>query len=111
VNSPKRRILAGALALTLVAAACGNDDDTADTAGGSDDTAEAPAGDGGVSGSILVSGSSTVEPISATVGNAFADLNGNVAITVNGPGTGDGFAQFCAGETDVSNASRPIKAE
>ncbi len=34
-----------------------------------------------------------------------------VAITVEGPGTGDGFAKFCAGETDISDASRPISEE
>ena len=63
------------------------------------------------SGSIFVSGSSTVEPISIAAGNAFADANPGVAITVEGPGTGDGFAKFCAGETDISDASRAIKAE
>lgn len=75
--------------------------DTADTA------TEAPAGD--LSGQIVVSGSSTVEPISIAAGDAFADLNPNVAILVDGPGTGDGFARFCAGETDISDASRPIR--
>ncbi len=58
-----------------------------------------------------MSGSSTVEPISIAVGNAFSDDHPGVAITVDGPGTGDGFARFCAGETDISDASRPIKAE
>ncbi len=64
-----------------------------------------------LSGSIFVSGSSTVEPISIAAGNAFADMAPGVAVTVEGPGTGDGFAKFCAGETDVSDASRAIKAE
>ena len=41
----------------------------------------------------------------------FAESNPDVAITVDGPGTGDGFARFCAGETDISDASRPISAE
>jgi len=69
-----------------------------------------PAG-GDVSGQVVVSGSSTVEPISIAVGAAFSDLNSGVAVTVDGPGTGDGFARFCAGETDISDASRPIKDE
>ena len=69
---------------------------------------DAPAEAGSVSGSIAVSGSSTVEPISAAVGAAFSDLNPDVAITVDGPGTGDGFAQFCAGEIDVS--TRPARS-
>ena len=65
----------------------------------------------GLSGSIAVSGSSTVEPISAAAAQEFAAANPDVAITVDGPGTGDGFARFCAGETDISDASRPISAE
>ncbi len=76
-------------------------------------TASAPAYEipSDLSGSIAVSGSSTVEPISAATATAFAEANPDVAITVDGPGTGDGFARFCAGETDVSDASRPISAE
>jgi len=60
---------------------------------------------------VIVSGSSTVEPISALVAQRLVrDVDG-VAITVDGPGTGDGFERFCNGETDVSDASRPIKDE
>jgi phosphate transport system substrate-binding protein len=65
----------------------------------------------GLSGSISISGSSTVEPISAAAATIFAESNPDLAVTVDGPGTGDGFARFCAGETDVSDASRPISAE
>jgi phosphate transport system substrate-binding protein len=112
VNTPKRRILAGALALTLVAAACGSDDDSSSDATDAPAATDAPdEGGGDLSGSIFVSGSSTVEPISIAAGNAFADANPGVAITVEGPGTGDGFAKFCNGETDISDASRAIKAE
>ena len=117
MNTPKRRILAGALALTLVAAACGSDDDTSTatdapaTSDNMSETTDAGAEGGDLSGSIFVSGSSTVEPISIAAGNAFADANPGVAITVEGPGTGDGFAKFCAGETDISDASRAISEE
>jgi phosphate transport system substrate-binding protein len=130
VNSPKRRILAGALALTLVAAACGSDDDTSsDTEAPAateaesetteaetettDEMTETTEGEatGDLSGSIVVTGSSTVEPISIAAGDAFADANPGVAVSVSGPGTGDGFAQFCAGEADISDASRAIKDE
>jgi phosphate transport system substrate-binding protein len=62
----------------------------------------------GVSGEITISGSSTVEPISAAAQAAFNAANPDVAITVEGPGTGDGFARFCAGEIDIADASRPI---
>jgi len=65
----------------------------------------------GLSGEIVVSGSSTVEPISNLVGELFLEDNGDVALSVDGPGTGDGFELFCAGETDISDASRAIKDE
>lgn len=61
---------------------------------------------------ILISGSSTVEPISALNAEKFVEESAQpVALTVEGPGTGDGFELFCEGETDVSDASRPIKEE
>jgi phosphate transport system substrate-binding protein len=69
---------------------------------------EAPAG---VTGSITVSGSSTVEPISTGVAELFKETNPDFQWSIEGPGTGDGFKRFCAGETDISDASRPIKTE
>ena len=60
---------------------------------------------------IFISGSSTVEPISGLVAELFAERAPDVAITVEGPGTGDGFELFCAGETDINDASRPIEEE
>ena len=97
-------VLAALLALSLVAAACGGDDDgTGGTDGG--DAAQ------GFTGTINISGSSTVEPISALVAELFNEDNPDVQIRVDGPGTGDGFELFCAGDTDISDASRPIAAE
>jgi len=52
-----------------------------------------------------------VEPISSLVAELFAEENPDVEITVEGPGTGDGFELFCNGETDISDASRPIEEE
>lgn len=74
---------------------------------------EAPAGEApaGVSGAITVSGSSTVEPISTGVAELLKEANPEFNFTIEGPGTGDGFKRFCAGETDISDASRKIKAE
>lgn len=60
---------------------------------------------------ITVSGSSTVEPITSLVAESFSADNPDVGISVDGPGTGDGFELFCNGETDISDASRPIKDE
>jgi phosphate transport system substrate-binding protein len=115
--------------LTLVAAACGSDDDTSsdteapaateaesettEATETTDEMTETTEGEatGDLSGSIVVTGSSTVEPISIAAGDAFADLNPSVAVQVSGPGTGDGFAQFCNGEADISDASRAISEE
>jgi len=62
-----------------------------------------------VEGSVFVSGSSTVEPISLVVAEEFHFMNPNWAYRVTGPGTTTGFDQFCNGETDISDASRGIK--
>jgi phosphate transport system substrate-binding protein len=101
----KTSMVAGLAALSLLAAGCGGDD----TAGGG-------GGGGGedlstLTGEIFISGSSTVEPISSLVAELFAEEAPDVQITVEGPGTGDGFELFCNGETDVSDASRPIEEE
>ena len=69
------------------------------------------AADGGLSGKVVVSGSSTVQPISELAAEEFHREAPDVTISVDGPGTGDGFALFCKGETDISDASRPIKDE
>jgi phosphate transport system substrate-binding protein len=106
----RRRLamLAIPLCLSLLAAACGDDDDDS-TSTGNDGGSEEPAGD--LSGSVNISGSSTVEPISSLVAEDFQAENEGVDVAVDGPGTGDGFELFCNGETDISDASRPIKDE
>ena len=69
-------------------------------------------GDGSDAGDVTISGSSTVEPISSAVAEEFVDVYDEpFAISVDGPGTGDGFERFCNGETDIADASRPIKPE
>jgi phosphate transport system substrate-binding protein len=110
------------LALLLLASACGDDDD--DDAGDGDATdttaasgTETTAGGGGgttldlgsLSGEITISGSSTVEPISTVVLGKFEELAPDVSVSVEGPGTTAGFEKFCAGETDINDASRPIR--
>jgi phosphate transport system substrate-binding protein len=62
-----------------------------------------------LSGEISISGSSTVQPISQGVAERFNEIHPAVAIRVDGPGTGDGFQLFCAGEIDISDASRAIR--
>ena len=58
-----------------------------------------------------MSGSSTVEPISIAVAEEFSEARPEVAISVDGPGTGDGFELFCDGLTDINDASSKIKPE
>ena len=61
---------------------------------------------------MFVTGSSTVEPISVAVSELADELTGgDLAVSVEGPGTGDGFSKFCAGEADIADASRRIKDE
>jgi len=87
-------LLGGAV---LIAGGCGSDD----------------SGDGGssLSGAVTADGSSTVFPIGQAVGEEFRTENGDVEVSVGTSGTGGGFEKFCRGETDISNASRPIKGE
>ena len=92
--------LAAALALTV--AACGGDE-TSGTASGGD------GGGGDLSGKIAIDGSSTVAPFAQAAAELFNEENPDVQITVGTSGTGGGFEKFCAGETDISDASRPIK--
>jgi phosphate transport system substrate-binding protein len=116
-----KRVGALAFAATLFVAACsgggGATTAPASTAAESAPAESAPAEGssaatgGAVTGSINVSGSSTVEPISTGVAEALAASNPDFKYTIEGPGTGDGFKKFCAGETDISDASRKIKDE
>jgi phosphate transport system substrate-binding protein len=87
--------------LALGVAACGDDDD------------EASASDSGgdLSGTISIDGSSTVQPFAEAAGELFKEENSGVDVTVGAAGTSGGFEKFCAGETDISDASRPIEPE
>lgn len=116
-------LLAGAAgALALAAVACGGDDDddddtpttgasatATDGATGTGTTASETIDYGSLSGTIEVDGSSTVYPISQALVEEFSGEAKNVNISVAFSGTGGGFEKFCRGETQVSNASRPIK--
>src|SRR5919112_4830509 len=87
------------LALSLVLAACGG------SAGGGE------GGGGQVSGTINIEGSSTVQPITQAAAELFREENPDARIEVGGAGTSDGFEAFCQGDTQISDASRPIEAE
>ncbi len=81
-------------------AACGDDDDDNGNGGGES-----------LSGAIRIDGSSTVAPLSEPVGELFNEENPDVRVAVGTSGTGGGFEKFCAGETDISDASREIAPE
>src|SRR5690606_25422557 len=67
---------------------------------------------GALSGSLEIAASSTVYPVSQAVAEEFmAENRGGVRVTVGVSGTGGGFRRFCAGETEISNASRAIKPD
>ena len=87
------------IAFALFAAGCSS----------SDDDVSGEDGAASNSGSISVTGSSTVEPITNLLAEAFAAKNPNVAFSVAGPGSGDGHKAACAGEVPIWNSSRQIK--
>jgi phosphate transport system substrate-binding protein len=93
--------LAACCFLALGAAACGDDDDSGGSSSGSSS--------GDLSGTIRIDGSSTVGPFAQAAAEEFQGQNPDVRVTVGIAGTGGGFEKFCAGETDISDASRPIE--
>ena len=102
-------VLLAIAVLALGAAACGGDDDD-DTTAAAGATTEADTTEA-LSGTIEIDGSSTVGPLAIGAAEAFREEQSDVTINVGTAGTGGGFERFCAGETDISNASRPIDEE
>lgn len=88
-------VAAGALSVGIVA--CGGSDSGSDASG--------------LSGTIRIDGSSTVAPLTEAVAEEFQANNPDVKVTVGTSGTGGGFEKFCAGETDINDASRAIEPE
>jgi phosphate transport system substrate-binding protein len=100
-----RTPIVGALAaFALLLTACGGQEDPG--------TGTIDGGDGdAVSGAVVVDGSSTVAPLAEAAADLFGAEAGDVNVTIATSGTGGGFEKFCAGETDISNASRAIDEE
>ena len=94
-------VVVAAMILVVGVAACGSSDDTTGGSGGGGD----------LSGSVRIDGSSTVAPLTEAVAEEFMAENSGVRVTVGTSGTGGGFEKFCAGETDISDASRAIEPE
>jgi phosphate transport system substrate-binding protein len=99
-TSHRLALASGAVALALTLAACGGAD-----------AGEASGGESSASGSVAVDGSSTVYPMSVAAQELLSEENPDVQVTVGESGTGGGFEAFCAGETDISDASRPIEED
>lgn len=89
--------------VALLAVACGDDDDDDD-----DDTGDGGTDYSSFSGNIDIDGSSTVYPITVAMAEEFG-LASDVTVNVGLSGTGGGFESFCRGETQISDASRPIR--
>lgn len=96
------KVAAVVIPAALLLAACGGTNTDAEG------SASAPAAS---ASEIRIDGSSTVAPLSAAAGELFKAENPDVNVSVGTSGTGGGFKKFCAGETDISNASRQIKDE
>ncbi|MGH3757554.1 PstS family phosphate ABC transporter substrate-binding protein [Actinophytocola sp.] len=99
----RARAVVVVVAAGMTLAACGGSDGGGENAGG--------GGGEALSGPVVIDGSSTVEPLSSAAAELFMGENPEVNVTVGTSGTGGGFEKFCAGETDISDASRPIKDE
>ncbi|WP_037972533.1 PstS family phosphate ABC transporter substrate-binding protein [Streptosporangium amethystogenes] len=112
MTSGQRRLSAVATAALVVslAAACGGD---AKPGSDGSTSSAAPATEAGatLSGEVKIDGSSTVAPLTQAASELFGEEQPQVKVPVGTSGTGGGFEKFCAGETDISNASRAIKDE
>jgi phosphate transport system substrate-binding protein len=97
---PSRSLLVLGLIAALLLAGCGRSDK--ESKGGSN---------GDLSGRISADGSSTVGPFVTTAAEDFQKEQSGVQVTVGISGTGGGFERFCRGETDLSDASRPIEGD
>ncbi|HEV2798371.1 MAG TPA: PstS family phosphate ABC transporter substrate-binding protein [Nocardioides sp.] len=104
ITSHRWATASGAAVLALTLAACGGADAGTDTGGGD-------SGSGSVSGSVAVDGSSTVYPMSVAAQELLNEENPDIQVTVGEAGTGGGFEVFCTGDTDISDASRPIEED
>jgi phosphate transport system substrate-binding protein len=100
-------VLAMVASLAFVVAACGDDDEEGNGSG----AASGESSGSELSGTVRADGSSTVAPLTELAAELFQEENPNVRVTVGTSGTSGGFEKFCNGETEISDASRPIKDE
>ncbi len=135
IKSQRLSFAAGVAVISLLGAACGGSESsepaapaattaaaavvttaaaaepTVTEAAAEPEPADTEAAEPAAGGAISIDGSSTVAPLSSLAAEDFMAANDGVQVTVGTSGTGGGFEKFCAGETDISNASRAIKDE
>ena len=101
----------GMVTVALVAVACGSDDSAAPTqpSAPAQPASERDTKRAALGGTIEIDGSSTVFPITEAVAEEFRKVAPDVRVNVGVSGSGGGFKRFTVGETDISDASRPIK--
>jgi phosphate transport system substrate-binding protein len=117
VSRRKFIVASGATGATALAGCTGgsDDDSTTEETGGEDDMSNqsdetTESGDGMLSGQVVITGSSTVFPISDSMAERFMEDHPDVNVTVDSTGSGGGFENhFCPGDSDINGASRPIK--
>jgi phosphate binding protein len=132
----KRLLTLSLLAMAAIAIACGSDDDAESSSSSSTQSTPQTSGQAAATqsatqnaqtssapqepankadlarlkGDIVIDGSSTVYPVTQAAAEEFGQYAKDVRVSVGIAGTGGGFKKFCAGETDIQDASRPIDA-
>jgi phosphate transport system substrate-binding protein len=119
IHSGTKRLAALTMLVAVAASACGSGATPTPSSASPSTAGSAPAGSPAslapstapLAGTITIDGSSTVYPITEAVAEEFQLANSGVKVPTSLSGTGGGFKKFCKGETDINDASRPIKAE
>ena len=118
-HSGTRRLAALTMLVALAASACSSGGGASSSPSSAASGATPPSTGSGapasaaadLSGTITIDGSSTVYPITEAVAEEFQLANKGVKVPTSLSGTGGGFKKFCVGDTDINDASRPIKAD
>ncbi len=101
-----KAIFSALILFVALLTACGNGDGSEGTTGNANNSDDQQSG-----GTVHIDGSSTVFPIMEAISEEFAAVSPEVKAPIGVSGSGGGFEKFTLGETDISNASRPIKDE
>jgi len=111
ISTPRRFSALALLAAITVGACSSGGASSAPSSGASGAAPTSAASQAALSGTVTIDGSSTVYPITEAVSEEFQKANPGVRAPASLSGTGGGFKKFCVGETDINDASRPIKKD